>query len=202
MKAFIRVFGCVVGWVCIAVSALMFLTKNDAPGFMLAFLGGMILFLVSKHTAREKAAKAAREEAAAAQLRQIGKARVEARRERRAEEARAVSEERKRREEQARRNAESKPALLDRLGRQYEADGDIDKAISFYTQAVVEGSDNLHPYERLATLYRIRKEYAEELRVCTAAIQMMARAGQRQPDAEVSFRNRIAYDKAKLREGQ
>lgn len=190
MKAFTRVSG----WICLAVAALMFLIGETAAGIILACLGGINLLLVSKITFKEKEAKAARAvaemtAAAAAAHKAAEQAHAAAQKERMAEEAEIVREEMQRRKAQA----ESKPGLLDSLGRQYETSGDIDKAISYYTQAIVEGSTDPHPYERLATIYRIRGEYAEELRVCGAAVEMLERSCSDDVGALADFNARISY---------
>ena len=196
-----KTFGRVCGWVCLVIAALMFLTGETAAGIILACLGGINLLLVSKLMAREKEERAARAVAdmtatAAAAHKAADQARAAAKKERMAEEAEIVREELQRRKAQA----ESKPGLLDSLGSQYEASGDIDKAISYYTQAIVEGSTDPHPYERLATIHRIRGDYAEEVRVCGAAVEMLERNGQGSADAVSDFKARSAYARTRIEE--
>lgn len=135
-----------------------------------------------------------------------------ARREREREAAEVVRQEQARRKEQERQQeqarreekakqaapGESRAVILANLGRQYETEGDIDKAIYYFSQAVAEGVELLHPYKRLAVLHRKRHEYADELRACTAAIQMLEWQEPYNAAAVAEFERRIAYDKEKL----
>ncbi len=193
-----KTFGRIAGWICLAVSVLMLLIGDMPACIMLACIGGIDLLLVAKLADKEKAARRNAERAALENsMKSIGKARLE----RKAEEAAAVREEMHRRK-QARQSEESQAALLDRLGAQYEADGDIDKAVFYYAQAVAAAGNDVHPYERLATLYRIRGEHAEELRVSTAAVQMLERQSPFDAGMAARFKDRIAYAEAKLRAGR
>lgn len=194
-QGLLKTFGRIAGWICLAVSILMLIIGERPVGILLAFLGGFNLALSSKLRNREKAVKEAQVAEFEATMRSIGKARLE----RKAEEEAAVQEEFQRRKEQARQKDENRAVLLDRLGAQYESDGDIEKAIFYYAQAVAAAGVDIHPYERLATLYRIRGEYAEELKVSTAAVQMLERQSPRDAGMIARFKDRIAYAEAKLR---
>lgn len=139
---------------------------------------------------------------------------LRARQQREREAAEAVREEKRRREEEAKRkeqerreerlrqesasSGKSRAATLSDLGRQYEAEGDIDKAVYYYSQALAEGADTLYPYKRLAVLHRKRKEYADELRVCIAAVQMLEWQVPINQNAITEFENRAAFAREKM----
>jgi tetratricopeptide (TPR) repeat protein len=55
-------------------------------------------------------------------------------------------------------------------GSAYEKAGDIDQAIALYEQNVADEFMGGHPYERLRILYSQRKDYANALRICQAAV--------------------------------
>ncbi len=55
-------------------------------------------------------------------------------------------------------------------GKDLEKSGDIEGAIALYEQNIAEGFEGNHPYDRLAVIYRKRKEYSEEIRVLERAI--------------------------------
>ncbi len=55
-----------------------------------------------------------------------------------------------------------------------ERNGDPERAIHLYETSVAEGFVRSHPYERLASLYERRQNYAQALRVCEAFVQLAA----------------------------
>jgi hypothetical protein len=75
--------------------------------------------------------------------------------------------------------------------------GDTGRAIKLYEISVREGFVGSHPYERLASVYERRHNFAEALRVCEAFTQLaasgkMPRGAQRSADRKLpEFEARI-----------
>jgi hypothetical protein len=67
-------------------------------------------------------------------------------------------------------------AAMERHTRAVEAErhGDPETAIQLYETSVAEGFVGSHPYERLASLYERRHDYAQALRVSEAFVQLAA----------------------------
>lgn len=66
-------------------------------------------------------------------------------------------------------------------------DGDVQRAISLYEISVAEEFVGSHPYERLASLYELRRDPEGALRVCEAYLRLaksgtMPRGAQRSAD--------------------
>ena len=55
-----------------------------------------------------------------------------------------------------------------------ERNGDPERAIHLYETSVAEGFVGSHPYERLASLYERRQNYAQALRVSETFVQLAA----------------------------
>ena len=55
-----------------------------------------------------------------------------------------------------------------------ERNGDPESAIHLYETSVAEGFVGSHPYERLASIYERRQNYAQALRVSEAFVQLAA----------------------------
>ncbi len=55
-------------------------------------------------------------------------------------------------------------------GIKLEKKGNIDKVIELYEMNVAENCMGNHPYDRLAIIYRKRKQYDDEIRVLNKAI--------------------------------
>jgi len=78
-----------------------------------------------------------------------------------------------------------------------ERSGDPERAIHLYETSVAEGFVGSHPYERLASLYERRQNYAQALRVSEAFVQLaangrMPRGSQRSADRKLpDFEARI-----------
>jgi hypothetical protein len=78
-----------------------------------------------------------------------------------------------------------------------ERSGDPEKAIRLFETSVAEGFVGSHPYERLASLYERRQNYAQALRVSEAFVQLatsgrMPRGSQRSADRKLpGFEARI-----------
>jgi DNA polymerase III epsilon subunit family exonuclease len=66
------------------------------------------------------------------------------------------------------------PVERNLLGMELEADGEIDTAIECYQANVRDGFDGTHPYDRLAIIYRRRKDVASEVAVLTRAIEVLS----------------------------
>ena len=65
------------------------------------------------------------------------------------------------------------------LGINLEKEKMIDEAINVYEKAIISQLPVKHPYERLAILYRKRKEYANEIRILTTAISVFMKENER-----------------------
>lgn len=65
------------------------------------------------------------------------------------------------------------------LGINLEKERMIDEAISVYEKAIIPKLPVKHPYERLAILYRKRKDYINEIRVLTDAISVFMKENER-----------------------
>lgn len=57
-------------------------------------------------------------------------------------------------------------------GKELEANGNLDSAISLYEYNVKHRFEGSHPYNRLAIIYRKRKEYSKEIAVLKQAIDV------------------------------
>lgn len=64
----------------------------------------------------------------------------------------------------------SKVCALNNKGIALEKDGNIDEAIATYEEGILIPYKARHSYDRLLVLYRKRKDYENEKRVCLAAI--------------------------------
>jgi len=80
-------------------------------------------------------------------------------------------------------------------GIELEKEGRVDEAIQLYEANIRENFDGNHPYDRLAIIYRKRKEIGEEIRVLKKAIWVFENiANQRRPDVFIkleNFKNRL-----------
>ena len=68
------------------------------------------------------------------------------------------------------------------LGINLEKEGMIDEAINVYEKSIVPQLTAKHPYERLAILYRKRKNYVNEIRVLTTAISVFMKENERRAE--------------------
>ncbi len=88
-----------------------------------------------------------------------------------------------------------------------ERNGDPERAIQLYETSVAEGFVGSHPYERLASLYERRQNYAQALRVSEAFVQLaasgrMPRGSQRSADRKLpAFEARIERYRRLLERG-
>lgn len=55
-------------------------------------------------------------------------------------------------------------------GKKLEKIGEVDRAIEFYEENVKDEFEGNFPYDRLAIIYRKRKQYKDEIRVLNKAI--------------------------------
>lgn len=68
------------------------------------------------------------------------------------------------------------------LGINLEKEKMIDEAINVYEKAIIPQLPVKHPYERLAILYRKRKDYVNEIRVIKIAISVFMKENERRAD--------------------
>lgn len=68
---------------------------------------------------------------------------------------------------------------LIKLGINLEKEGMINEAISVYEKAIIPQLPTTHPYDRLMTLYRKKKEYENEIRVIKLAISVFMKENER-----------------------
>jgi len=76
--------------------------------------------------------------------------------------------------EQNQKNVEipSNPVDRNLQGKEFEKTGEIEKAIELYEKNIEEEFEGNHPYDRLAIIYRKRKQYREEIRVLNQAVSV------------------------------
>lgn len=70
-------------------------------------------------------------------------------------------------------------------GSNFEYDKNIDKAIEFFEKAIALDCDGNYPYDRLAILYRKKKDYENEIRVLTKAIEVFEFLGKVSPRTDI-----------------
>lgn len=67
-------------------------------------------------------------------------------------------------------NIPTDPVDRNLKGKELEKIGQVDRAIKFYEENVKDEFDGSFPYNRLAIIYRKRKQYKDEIRVLNKAI--------------------------------
>lgn len=82
------------------------------------------------------------------------------------------------------------------MGKELEKEGFVDNAIELYELNVKSRFDGSFPYNRLAIIYRKRKQYDEEIRVLEQAVEVYEKLHQGTPRLETSpklikFRERL-----------
>lgn len=70
-------------------------------------------------------------------------------------------------------------------GTELEKEGYIDNAIEFYELNIKDGFEGNHPYDRLAIIYRKRKQYTEEIRVLERGIEVFSKLEKISPRMDV-----------------
>lgn len=66
-----------------------------------------------------------------------------------------------------------------------EKKGAVDQAVDLYELNVLEGFVGNHPYDRLAVIYRKRKQHGEEQRVLERAIEVFSHLARTSPRQDV-----------------
>ena len=69
-------------------------------------------------------------------------------------------------------NIPTDPVDRNLKGKELEKIGQVDRAIKFYEENVKDEFEGSFPYDRLAIIYRKRKQYKEEIRVLNQAISV------------------------------
>lgn len=88
---------------------------------------------------------------------------------------------------------------LNQLGMDYESSGAIEDAIRYYEAAVAENFSGTYPYQRLAVLYRRKKQYSDEIRICDCAINMFqGHANREKMVSDFQHRKSVAEQKESL----
>lgn len=67
-------------------------------------------------------------------------------------------------------NIPTDPVDRNLKGKELEKIGQVDRAIKFYEENVKDEFEGSFPYDRLAIIYRKRKQYKDEIRVLNKAI--------------------------------
>ncbi|WP_413538709.1 tetratricopeptide repeat protein [Enterococcus malodoratus] len=83
-------------------------------------------------------------------------------------------------------------------GIELEKNGKIDEAIKLYENNVKNSFDGNHPYDRLAIIYRKRKDYNNEIRVLQSAIDTFEKISPDRRDVApklLKFKKRLAKAK-------
>lgn len=70
-------------------------------------------------------------------------------------------------------------------GKEHEQIGEIKLAIKEYEENVKERFEGSHPYNRLAIIYRKKKDYDNEIRILTIAIQIYTELSKDSPRQDV-----------------
>ena len=97
---------------------------------------------------------------------------------------------------QLERDAQIKQVERNLRGRELEREGRIDNAVDLYQANVQEGFEGNHPYDRLAAIFRQRKDYASEVAVLERAVEVFAALANSSPRTDVEtklarFRERL-----------
>jgi DNA-directed RNA polymerase subunit F len=86
---------------------------------------------------------------------------------------------------QLERDAKIKQVERNLRGRELEREGHVDNAVELYQANVQEGFEGNHPYDRLATIYRQRKDYALEVAVLERAVAVFEALVETSPRSDV-----------------
>ncbi|PQQ45495.1 hypothetical protein [Bacillus thuringiensis] len=78
-----------------------------------------------------------------------------------------------------------------------EKEGFVENAIELYELNVKNGFDGNFPYDRLAVIYRKRRQYADEVRVLQRAVKVFGKLTETSPRQDVNpklvkFKERLA----------
>lgn len=82
-----------------------------------------------------------------------------------------------------------KSSRLVNIGIDLEKEGMIDEAINVYEKSIIYRLPLKHPYERLAILYRKRKDYENEIRVIKIAIEVFMKENERRANMVIDEDN-------------
>ena len=82
-----------------------------------------------------------------------------------------------------------KSSRLINIGIDLEKEGMIDEAINVYEKSIISRLPVKHPYERLAILYRKRKDYENEIRVIKIAIEVFMKENERRANMVIDEDN-------------
>lgn len=86
-----------------------------------------------------------------------------------------------------------KTSRLINIGIELEKEGMIDEAIKVYEKSIVPKLPMKHPYERLAILYRKKKDYENEIRVVKIAIEVFMKENEKRANRTID-ENNSAYN--------
>ena len=97
-------------------------------------------------------------------------------------------------------NAFSKFVNRNIKGIKYEKEGKVDLAIKLYEKNISENFDGSHPYNRLAIIYRKRKDFQNEIRVLNKAIEVFSNLITTSPRSDIEpklekFKHRLYKSK-------
>jgi tetratricopeptide (TPR) repeat protein len=81
--------------------------------------------------------------------------------------------------EEQQRELLNKTVELNNTGKEYEKQGDIEKAIATYEECVALGYPAIHSYERLMIIYRKTFDYDNEIRIIKLAIKVFTKENKR-----------------------
>jgi tetratricopeptide (TPR) repeat protein len=70
-------------------------------------------------------------------------------------------------------------------GIELEKEGKTDEAINLYEENISKNFDGNGPYDRLAIIYRKRKEYDSEIRVLNHAIEVFSKLSKTSPRGDI-----------------
>lgn len=84
-----------------------------------------------------------------------------------------------------------KSSRLINIGIDLEKEGMIDEAIKIYEKSIIPKLPLKHPYERLAILYRKKKDYENEIRIIKTAIDVFMKENERRANRTIDEDNSI-----------
>lgn len=82
-----------------------------------------------------------------------------------------------------------KTSRLINIGIDLEKEGMIDEAIKVYEKSIIPKLPMKHPYERLAILYRKKKDYENEIRVIKIAIEVFMKENEKRANRIIDEKN-------------
>ena len=93
----------------------------------------------------------------------------------------------------------SKQVNRNNKAQNFEKKGNVDSAIKLYEENVAENFEGSFPYNRLAIIYRKRKDYKNEIRVLNKAVSIYSKLDKSSPRPDIKTKLnkfKVRLDKA------